>query len=163
MASSCGSACPVPGGFYSYQPSISGNITFIVIHALLLLAALFLGRHYRKPWYSVLLSITYLLQIIAFVGRMLLHRARDSPAFFLIFFLGTLLAPLFASGTVFATLPSMIITGTREEKVSCNFAGWNLGILCLAMIMLGLDVAGAVLVCCGQRVLHVSCYSPADL
>ncbi len=157
MAGNCGSTCPVPGGFYSYRPSIGGNTTFIAIFALLILATIFLGWRFEKPGYSVLLGISHLLQLLTFVGRVLLHRARDSRPYFLIFLLGTLLAPLSAASTILSALPSILSVSARQSSRPCMLAMISrLGMLGLVVLALGLEVTGAVLLCYGQRILQVS-------
>lgn len=161
MAGDCGSTCPVPGGFYSYRPSIGGNTTFIAIYTLLILATTFLGWRFGKPGYSVLLGTSHLLQMLAFVGRVLLHRARDSQPYFLIFMLGTLLAPLFAASTILVALPSILAVDARQSSRSCMLALISqIAMMGLVVSGLGLEVAGAVLLCYGQRVLQVSFASP---
>lgn len=154
MAGNCGSACPAPGGFYAYQPSIGGNTTFITIYGLLVLVTLFLGRRHGTVWYSSLLTASHLLQIIAFVGRILLHRVRDSQRYFLIFLLGTLLAPLLAASTILSALPCKLVTSAKIKSPHGGISGLYLGIQGLITVVVGLEVAGAVLVCYGQRVLQ---------
>ncbi len=156
MAGNCGSTCPVDEGFYSYQPSISGNTAFIVIFGLLFAATLFLGWRFRNLHYSALLSASQLLQILAFVGRVLLHRARDSQPYFLIFLLGTLLAPLFAAGTIISAWSSLLAVGTTQPPFLGRRAVLHVGMLALLLSVLGLELAGAVLLCYGQTVQLVS-------
>ncbi|KAK8149173.1 hypothetical protein G3M48_007937 [Beauveria asiatica] len=144
MASDCGFACPVAGGFYLYQPSISGNTTFIVIYGLISLATLFLGRRHGTQQYCALLGVSHLLQMLAFVGRVLLHRARDSQPYFLVFLIGTLVAPLLAASTILSALPSILINDVGQPPDTCRSAVFRTGLHGLILLAFGLEVAGAV-------------------
>ncbi|EJP64977.1 RTA1 like protein [Beauveria bassiana ARSEF 2860] len=154
MASDCGFACPVAGGFYLYQPSISGNSTFIVIYGLISLATLFLGRRHGTRQYSALLYVSHLLQMLAFVGRVLLHRARDSQPYFFVFLIGTLVAPLLAASTILSALPSILINNVGQPPDTCRSAVFRTGLHGLILLAFSLEVAGAAVLCYGQKMLE---------
>lgn len=156
MASDCGFACPVAGGFYLYQPSISGNSTFIVIYGLISLATLFLGRRHGTRQYSALLYVSHLLQMLAFVGRVLLHRARDSQPYFFVFLIGTLVAPLLAASTILSALPSILINNVGQPPDTCRSAVFRTGLHGLILLAFSLEVAGAAVLCYGQKMLEAS-------
>ncbi|VUC36944.1 unnamed protein product [Clonostachys rosea] len=108
MADGCGSTCPVPTGFYSYNQSLVGDSVLLAAYGLLALAATYLGFRYRTPWFSATLVVGLLLETIGFVGRLLLKGSPKTPAFFVLSMAGTVIGPPLMGGAIFLTLPHVI-------------------------------------------------------
>lgn len=108
MAGDCGSTCPVEGGFYAYKPNVGGNAVLLAAFAVLVLVALYLGVRLRTPVFSATLATGMLLEVIGFVGRVLLGNTSDSQTFFVLSMLGTLLGPVCVSGAILLTLPHIL-------------------------------------------------------
>lgn len=108
MAGDCGSTCPVEDGFYAYKPNIGGNAVLLAAFAVLVLVALYLGIRLRTPVFSATLATGMLLEVIGFVGRVLLGNTSDSQTFFVLSMLGTLLGPVCISGAILLTLPHIL-------------------------------------------------------
>lgn len=108
MPGDCGSTCPVEGGFYAYNPNIAGNSLLLAAHGILIPAVLYLGIRFRTPVFSAILATGLLLDVVGFVGRLLLSGAPESQAFFVLSLLGTILGPACVSGAIFSTLPHIL-------------------------------------------------------
>ncbi|QPG98053.1 hypothetical protein C2857_007194 [Epichloe festucae Fl1] len=148
MAADCGSSCPVSGGFYSYRPSVAGNIVLLVVYALLVPCILYLGFRSRTALLSTVLMMTGLaLEILGFVGRVLLHHSAESPDYFTLSLLGTILGPSFVSAALFVAVPHLFIV-YGEKLGPFNFrpvvAGLTLYTLIAAAI--GVEAVGVVFV-----------------
>ncbi|CAI6086382.1 unnamed protein product [Clonostachys chloroleuca] len=108
MADGCGSTCPVPTGFYSYDQSLVGDSILLAAYGILALAATYLGFRYRTPWFSATLAVGLLLEAIGFAGRLLLKGSPKAPAFFVLSMVGTVIGPPLMGGAIFLTLPHVI-------------------------------------------------------
>ncbi|KAH7164414.1 RTA1 like protein-domain-containing protein [Fusarium sp. MPI-SDFR-AT-0072] len=108
MAGDCGSTCPASDGFYSYNPSVGGNAVLLVVFALLALAAIYFGIRSRTYLFSLALTTGLLLEVLGFVGRILLHSKRDSQGHFFLFLFGTVLGPSLIGVAIFIILPHIL-------------------------------------------------------
>ncbi|OAQ99091.1 hypothetical protein LLEC1_02563 [Akanthomyces lecanii] len=140
MAGSCGSACPVAGGYYSYQPSISGNTTFIAIYALLAI---------RK---------TTLLCLIIYIAPAPVARVRwqiiaaSHQKFEVVLF--DIPAGYSLGATVRRKHHTLGFAFGNHRRYKTGVQFLQIGMLGLVVSVLGLEVAGAVLLCYGQSVLQ---------
>lgn len=118
MAGDCGTACPVEAGFYSYDPSIGGNAVLLAAYGLLIPAVLYPGFRFSTLTFSIILVIGLILDVIGFVGRLLLHGAPDRQDFFIVSLLGTVLGPTFITGAMVLTLPhTLSLCGERVSPL----------------------------------------------
>lgn len=108
MTGDCGSAYPVSGGFYSYDPSIGGNASLLAAFVLLALTAVYLGIRFQTYVYSSTLTIGLVLEVLGFAGRILLHSARGNRGYFFLSLLGTVLGPAVISIAIFTGLPPVL-------------------------------------------------------
>lgn len=108
MAGECGSTCPVEGGWYSYNPSLAGNAVITAAFAFFVPATLFFGVRYQTPLLAATLTTGIALEVVGFVGRILLHGARDDRIFFLLNQLGTVVGPSVVASALFLTLPHVL-------------------------------------------------------
>ncbi|CAM1501039.1 Fc.00g102010.m01.CDS01 [Cosmosporella sp. VM-42] len=148
MAGQCGSTCPVEGGFYNYDPSVGGNAVLLAIYAALVPVVLYLGYRYRTPLFSATLTTGLLFEVLGFVGRVLLHRSRDSNACFFISHLGTVLGPTFMSTAIFLILPHIL--SVYGEHL-CPFPPLHVGFVfySFAGLALVLELIGVIFVAYG--------------
>jgi hypothetical protein len=65
--------CPVEWSVFQYRPSLAANSAFVAIFGLLLAIQVLQGILYRTWGYMVCVAAGSLLQIIGYVGRILLH------------------------------------------------------------------------------------------
>ena len=65
--------CPIEWSVFQYRPSIAANAAFIAIFGLLLAVQLFQGIWFKTWGYMACIAAGSILQIIGYVGRILLH------------------------------------------------------------------------------------------
>lgn len=65
--------CPLDCAQVHFLPSLGGNATFAAILGLLLIAQLGLGIRYRTWGFMVGMICGLLLEVLGYVGRLLLH------------------------------------------------------------------------------------------
>jgi hypothetical protein len=160
MAGDCGSgACPVEGGFLLYQPSVAGNAFMVAAFGTLVPVALFLGYRYRTPVLASVLTTGLLLEVLGFVGRLLLRNDVANRTNFALFFLGTILGPTFVSASMFIILPHVLrLYGERASPVDSRHVGFlfsGLSLLTFVVELVGVLFAslgfGGVEVCAPMR------------
>lgn len=76
--------CPIDWAFVEYIPSLAGNALYLSIFAGLLLAQLYLGIRYRTWGFLAGMMVGGLLEIIGYLGRILLHSNPFNFNFFLV-------------------------------------------------------------------------------
>jgi hypothetical protein len=65
--------CPVEWSVFQYRPSIAANATFIALFGLFLAADVFLGIRYKTWGHMACVAAGNILQIIGYIGRILLY------------------------------------------------------------------------------------------
>ncbi|KND88894.1 hypothetical protein TOPH_06424 [Tolypocladium ophioglossoides CBS 100239] len=148
MADDCGSTCPVAGGFYSYSPNVGGNVVLMAAFALLLPFVLYLGYRFRVTLFTAILATGLLLDVLGFAGRVLLHRVRDSQAYFTLSLLGTAMGPTFTTAAVILVLPH-VLTIYGEALSPCRpilAESFSCGLTLVALVV---QLVGIVLVAYG--------------
>lgn len=155
MEAGCGSTCPVPGGFYSYSPNVGGNVVLLAFYALSLPAALYIGIRSNTPIFSATLATGLFLSIVGFLGRILLHQSPDSPVYFLLSLLGTVLGPSTVSVSIFVIFPHILsVYGERLSPFKPMLA--ELGLYTLIAIAIGVEMVGIVFISYGFNGVTVS-------
>lgn len=142
MTSDCGSTCPASDGFYSYNPSVGGNVVLLTVFALLALVAIYFGVRSRTYLFSLALTAGIVFEVLGFVGRILLHSKRGDQGHFFLSLLGTVLGPSLISVAIFIVLPHIL--GIYGEPI-CPFrplvAGlifWGIGALAIILELIGI-------------------------
>ncbi|KAF4966060.1 hypothetical protein FZEAL_10697 [Fusarium zealandicum] len=142
MVGDCGSTCPASDGFHSYDPSIGGNTVLLVAFALLALAALYIGFRSQTYLFSSTLTIGLLVEVLGFIGRILLHSSRDSQGDFFLFLFGTVLGPSIISLAIFIVLPNIVGgygESTRPFKpLVAGLVFWGLSAITLMVELIGI-------------------------
>jgi hypothetical protein len=108
MPGDCGSTCPASDGFYNYSPSVGGNAVLLTVFALLSLAALYFGTRSKTYLFSLVLTTGLFLEVLGFIGRILLHSKRDDQGHFFLVLFGTVLGPSLMSLAIFIVLPHIL-------------------------------------------------------
>jgi hypothetical protein len=140
MAGDCGLICPVDGGFHSYTPNVAGNALFVAAFGLLVPLIVFRGLRYRTLSFATALMVGALLEVVGFVGRILLRRARGDELYFTLALVGTVVGPACMSGAVFLVLPHVLrIHGDRFSPLRPKLVG-----IVLYSLLLGAVVAQLV-------------------
>lgn len=65
--------CPIEYGYINYQPNVAGNLFFVALYGVLLLAQLALGIFNRTWSFTVALIPGLILEILGYLGRYFLH------------------------------------------------------------------------------------------
>jgi hypothetical protein len=65
--------CPLACAQVTYVPSLGGNVTYLVIIAFLAIAHLILGIKYKTWGFVVGMTCGLFLEVIGYIGRILLH------------------------------------------------------------------------------------------
>ena len=102
------SICPVPEGYLSYAPSQVGNGIILASFIILIPIAIFFGFRYRAVMFSILLFIGIAFEILCYVGRLLLHREPKTSSYFIMFLLGSSIAPTFIAAGIFCILAEVM-------------------------------------------------------
>jgi len=144
MAGDCTTeTCPVEGGYVSYKPSVGGNAFFLAAFATLVPVVVGLGLRFRTLAFSAVMVAGILLEVLGFLGRLLLKGNRARQEYFILYLIGTVVGPsLFAQG-VFMILPRIIaIHGERTPKFRASHV--LLVFSSLAGLVVVIEVAGVV-------------------
>lgn len=65
--------CPASLGFVGYRPTMVGNALFAAIYAIMLIAQVGLGIKGKTWTYLVAMSLGLVLEVVGYVGRILLY------------------------------------------------------------------------------------------
>lgn len=140
MAGDCiAGSCPVVGEYLSYQPSLGGNAFMIAAWGTLIPVILFLGYRFGTVFFASTLMTACVLEVLGFVGRLLLHQNGASQAGFANFLLGTILGPTVLCAAIFLVLPHVLmIYGEKACSVSPRYLGMFLSSLAVLAFVLEL-------------------------
>ncbi|KFA62801.1 hypothetical protein S40285_03806 [Stachybotrys chlorohalonatus IBT 40285] len=139
MASSCGSICPVNGDFLSYQPNLGANAFLLAAFAVLVPVTFVLGLRFQAPVFATILTAGLVLEVVGFLGRVLLSSIQGSATYTLLWLLGTVLGPTFISASIFVVLPhTLSIYGQQLSPVTPFVAGVLAGSFIVAAAVLQL-------------------------
>lgn len=65
--------CPLSAGYIEYQPNVAGNIIFLAVFAILLVAQIGVGIMFRTWSFMVAMVAGLILEVVGYSGRLLLH------------------------------------------------------------------------------------------
>lgn len=125
--------CPVEQGWLSVPPSLEGAAIILAAFTLLVPINLWTGARNRTTAYSLTLITGLLLEIMGYVGRLLLRSNLASKSYFVLFLLGTIMGPTFITSAVYMMLPHvMALYGSDLSIVPESmwlrnfFMGWDI-------------------------------------
>ncbi|KAL7811015.1 hypothetical protein V8C44DRAFT_349930 [Trichoderma aethiopicum] len=148
MASTCGPTCPTENGFFANGLNVGGGAVFLAAFASLTPATFYLGYRFRTPGFSAMLATGIAFEVFGFLGRILLHQARDRQGYFALMLLGSVLGPTFVSGAMSMVLPHLFAIHGQGRGPRQSI----LGIFFLWALFIGsfiLNVVGIVFVAYG--------------
>ncbi|UKZ73319.1 hypothetical protein TrVFT333_000964 [Trichoderma virens FT-333] len=148
MANNCGSTCPTENGFFTNDLNLGGSAVLLAAFAFLTPATFYLGYRFRTPGFSALMATGLSCEVFGFLGRILLHEARDHQGYFALTLLGNILGPTFMSGAMSSVLPHLLaIHGQGHARCQSIL---TTSFLCgLFVVSLILDIIGTVFVAYG--------------
>lgn len=93
----------------SYRPNLGGNVVFAALFGLCIVAQLVLGIR-TKTWAFMTATILGLvLEIIGYIGRIMLHNNPFSYNAFIIYLVCLTIAPAFLSGAIYLCLSRIVV------------------------------------------------------
>lgn len=144
---------------FLYQPpSLAGNAVLLALFAILIPIALLLGIRYRSLGFAIPLAGGLALEVVGYIGRLLLRSDLSSRTDFAVFLVGTTLGPTCICGAMFLIVPRVVAVYGDEYRSWRPV--WYLLLLCLlTVVSLVLELAGAV-VSTAEDVPAVVCKYP---
>ena len=109
--------CPVQNGFFWVAPSLAGSVVMMAAFGVLVPINFFLGVRYKTPWYSATVIAGLVFEIMGYVGRLLQRNDLADRTSFVLFLLGTVMAPTFISAAIYAVLPHIMVIYGRNVSV----------------------------------------------
>ncbi|KAI0446225.1 hypothetical protein F4803DRAFT_59409 [Xylaria telfairii] len=145
MASSVTCAAADCSRTFFYPPStLTGNAVLLAFFATLIPIALALGAKYRSLGFATAIAMGLVLEVVGYVGRLLLHSRPDSRAGFALFLVGTTLGSTCVSGAMFLVVPRIVAVYGKEYHSWRPV--WYLTLFSvLTVVALILEFAGSVL------------------
>ncbi|KAI1465916.1 RTA1 like protein-domain-containing protein [Daldinia caldariorum] len=129
--------------FLTYEPSLAGNAVFLALFAILLPVAFALGIKYKSTVFSTALMTGLALEVVGYIGRILLHNTPADRSGFILFLIGTTVGPTFICGSIFFIIPR-IITVYGEELRSWRPIWYSFLLQGLATLSFVLELAGGL-------------------
>jgi hypothetical protein len=139
-------ACPVEATTYGYYPSLGPNATLLAVFAILLVAQAVIGLLKRVYWYSGAIAAGCLLEMLGYVGRLLMHENPWSDFAMRLQIVCLIIAPSFIAGGIYFTLKHYIrLNGPQHSLIRPSlytwiFIGCDIGSICLQAV--GGGIAG---------------------
>ncbi|KAI0164311.1 RTA1 like protein-domain-containing protein [Hypoxylon sp. FL1284] len=123
--------------FLANKPSLAGNAVFIALFAILVPLALGLGVRYKTSVFATTISTGLALEVLGYVGRILLYNNPTSRPDFILFLVGTILGSNFICGAIFLVIPHIVAV------YGDDFGSWRP--VWYQFLLHGLTVVSAVL------------------
>jgi hypothetical protein len=96
-------------GFVHYQPSIPGNVLFLVLIDLLALAQLIMGIRYKTGLVCVSMLLGLACESSGYVARILMHYDPFNRAYFLWYLVTLTLGPAFLAAAIYLCLGRIVV------------------------------------------------------
>lgn len=146
--------CPVEWSVFGYRPSIAANGAFIAIFGFLLLVQLGQGVWFKSWGHTACVAAGNILQIIGYVGRIMLHSNPFEFNAFLIQIICITIAPVFYCAAVYVLLSQFITrTDISLSRFNPRLFYW---------IFIPADITCLVLQATGGG-LSATAYTPEDV
>ncbi|OAA59535.1 RTA-like protein [Niveomyces insectorum RCEF 264] len=101
--------CPLSCAQVDYLPTLAGNAVYAAAFGLLLLAQLALGIKYKTWGFMVGMICGLLLEVVGYVGRIMLHNNPFDFNNFIIYLVPLTIGPAFLTGALYLCLSRIII------------------------------------------------------
>lgn len=100
--------CPVTNGFFAAPPSLEGAAFLLAAFAALIPINLWIGARCKTTLYAVTLITGLLMEVMGYVGRLMLRNDLANKSYFVLFLLGTVMGPTFISAAIYLILPHIL-------------------------------------------------------
>ncbi|KAL8916347.1 MAG: hypothetical protein Q9208_008571 [Pyrenodesmia sp. 3 TL-2023] len=101
--------CPASLSVYQYQPTLAGNICFLVFYGLAMIAHIAIGLRWRTWFFVVCMFWGCVSEMIGYGGRIMLHRNPFDFEGFLVQIICITLGPTFFTAAIYITLYKMYV------------------------------------------------------
>jgi len=101
--------CPIENAYVEYQPTLAGNITYLAIFGVLIVAQLARGIYYRTWTFLGPMVCGIILEILGYVGRVQLHSNPFTFNAFLLYLICLTLGPAFLNASIYLCLGRLVI------------------------------------------------------
>ncbi|KAL4984490.1 RTA1 like protein-domain-containing protein [Aspergillus falconensis] len=101
--------CPLDWALIRYFPDLAGNIFYLALFALMLLAQVYQGLRFRTWSYLGCMSCGTLLEVVGYGGRLLLHSNPFNFSAFLQYLICLTIAPAFITAAIYLSFGRVIV------------------------------------------------------
>ncbi|PWY83583.1 RTA1-domain-containing protein [Aspergillus heteromorphus CBS 117.55] len=91
-----------------YYPNLAGNVLYTAIFGVFLVLQLFFGISRKTRGYMIAMLLGLILEVLGYIGRILLRYSMFSFSWFLMYLVCLTLAPAFFSAAIYLTLSRLI-------------------------------------------------------
>ncbi|KAI9824052.1 MAG: hypothetical protein M1832_002120 [Thelocarpon impressellum] len=132
--------CPILYAYVRYQPSLPGNGFYLALFGVLLGAHIYLGVRYRTWGFLAGMVGGLILEIIGYVGRIMMHYNPFFRGNFLIYLVCLTIGPAFLNAAIYLSLSRVVVVyGEHVSRVrpgvyTCLFIGCDIFSLVLQSI-----------------------------
>ncbi|CAG8247719.1 unnamed protein product [Penicillium salamii] len=110
--------CPLSEAYINYQPNVAGNILFAALFAIMLVGQIGAGIFFRTWTFMVPMVAGLILEVIGYVGRVLLHNNPFDFNAFLMYLICLTIAPAFFTAGIYLCLGRIItVYGERYSRL----------------------------------------------
>ncbi|KAL9603184.1 MAG: hypothetical protein Q9219_001387 [cf. Caloplaca sp. 3 TL-2023] len=99
--------CPAELSVYQYQPTLGGNVAFLVLFGVAMIIHIFMGLKWRTWFFVVCMFWGCVDEMIGYGGRIMLHKNPFSFTGFLMQIICITIGPTFFAAAIYITLYKM--------------------------------------------------------
>ncbi|CAJ2503031.1 Uu.00g104250.m01.CDS01 [Anthostomella pinea] len=129
--------------FLANTPSLGGNAALLVLFAILIPIAFILGIRYKSSIFATTVTTGLALEVVGYIGRVLLHGSPNGRGPFIVYLLGTTTGPTCICGAMFLMMPRIVAVYGEEFRSWRPF--WHPFLFyALTTVSLVLDLVGSI-------------------
>lgn len=147
--------CPHPGGFLASQPELAGNAFMLAAFAALVPLNLYTGIRYKTPFYTSLIIIGLVLEVVSHIGKILLHSDMAHPAYFSLYMVTNLWGPTIIGAAIYTVLPHLMAIYGPEARIMSRPVYLNILFAVLVLFTMAFQSVGMVFASYGNTVAEV--------
>ncbi|KAF3760829.1 hypothetical protein M406DRAFT_231054, partial [Cryphonectria parasitica EP155] len=123
--------CPVDSGYFIMLPSLTGVVVILAAFALFAVVTFWELTRSKTTTYSLILITGLALDILGYVGTLLLRSDLASKTYFLVFLLGTTMGPTLITAAIYTVLPHIMALYGSDVSIGLS-PGW---IVCFLFLL----------------------------
>ncbi|KAJ5741784.1 RTA1 like protein-domain-containing protein [Penicillium manginii] len=136
--------CPIDLAYINYQPNLGANILFLAIFAFFLAGQLVVGSWFRTWTYMGAMSAGLILEVLGYVGRVMMHNNPFDFNAFLLYLICLTIAPAFFTAAIYICL-GRIVTIYGEDISRIRPRTYTIIFVTCDIIALILQAAGGAI------------------